>query len=510
MRRAALAVLAVAFLVAFLPAAFGAGAIPIPSDPRDALLKPFTGVGVSAHPLPAQHIPQNPYMAANGGSNLHDDAYQSNAYNQAGPLGHNLAVTSTLFVQDCGSVTFDRAGRIVTVCVGVTGATLRLLNPTTLATIASYTLPSRKKLTSFSFQNFSGGGYFYLDNHDRAVVSTFTGHLVTIADTGTKLVKVRDVDISKVAQGSGIESALPDWSNRLWFVTVSGKVGFVTPAGAVRSMSLPAGEEIANSFAMDESGGVFVVSTHALYRFDTVAGRPHVTWRQPYDFGTRIKPGQVSHGSGTTPLLIGSASSKGGGSIAITDNADPRMHVLVFRRGKAGPGAALCRQPIFAPGLGSDENSLVSVPGGVIAENNYGYVGPIPKDVTTRSPDTQPGVVKVAVNYATGGCHVAWDNTTARVPSVVAKASLGSGLLYAYTHPSAAELPWKLAPLPEALAPESWFFTALDLRTGKQVWSRLAGTNLGFNNNYAPVSIGPDGVAYVGTLGGLVRIADTP
>ena len=35
----------------------------------------------------------------------------------------------------------------------------------------------------------------------------------------------------------------------------------------------------------------------------------------------------------------------------------------------------------------------------LIAENNYGYAGPLPKDVTTRSPDTEPGVVKVAVNY---------------------------------------------------------------------------------------------------------------
>ncbi len=34
------------------------------------------------------------------------------------------------------------------------------------------------------------------------------------------------------------------------------------------------------------------------------------------------------------------------------------------------------------------------------------------------------------------------------------------------------------------------------------------GTGLGNNVNYAPVSLGPDGAAYVGVLGGLVRIAD--
>lgn len=504
-----LALLLAATLVAAIPAAFAANpAIPIPSDPRDLLLKPFTGAASTAKALPLQHVPQHPYMAANGGSNLHNDAYQTDAYNRPGPVGRNLTVTSTLFVADCGSVTFDKAGRIVTVCVSPTGATLRLLDPTTLGTIASFDLPNRPDPGSFSFQNFSGGGYFYLDNLDRAVVSTFTGHIVTVKVAGDTLTKVRDVDVSAVAQGSGIQSALPDWHNNLWFVTVSGKVGFVTPAGAVRAMALPRGETIANSFAMDESGGVFIVSTHALYRFDVKYGKPFVTWRQPYDNGSRIKPGQVSQGSGTTPTLIGSASSPGGGSIAITDNADPRMNVLVFRRGKAGPGRTLCKQPVFANDLGSDENSLVSVPGGLIAENNYGYVGPLPKDATLRSPDTEPGVVKVAVDYAAGGCHTAWVNRTARVPTVVSKADLSTGLLYSYTHPSAAELPWLALPLPGALAPESWFFTALDLRTGKQVFSQLAGSSLGFNNNYAPVSIGPDGSAYVGTLGGLVRIAD--
>ena len=502
--------LPVALVTVLLALAAPAFALPIPTDPRDLLLEPFTGAAVAAKPVPLQSIPQHPYMARNGGSNLHNDAYQTDAYNHAGPLGKNLQVRSTNFLQDCGSVTFDSRGRIVTVCVGITGATLRLLDPVTLQGIASYTLPARENPTAFSFQNFSGGGYFYLDHRDQAVVPTFTGHVLTIEVGATTLRKVRDIDLTSVTRGSGIQSALPDWSNRLWFVTVSGKVGFITPGGAVRAVALPSGETIANSFAMDESGGVFIVSTHALYRFDVRGGKPSVTWRTTYDRGSRVKPGQVSQGSGTTPTLIGSSRSPGGGSVAITDNADPRMNVLVFRRGRAGPGPALCKQPVFEADKSADENSLISVPGGLIAENNYGYSGPIPQDVTTRSPDTEPGIVKVAVNYRDGGCHVAWWNRTARVPTVVAKASLGAGLLYAYTHPSASELPWRTPPAPNVLAPESWFFTAFDLRTGKQVWSRLTGTNLGFNNNYAPVSIGPDGAAYVGTLGGLVRIADAP
>jgi outer membrane protein assembly factor BamB len=62
--------------------------------------------------------------------------------------------------------------------------------------------------------------------------------------------------------------------------------------------------------------------------------------------------------------------------------------------------------------------------------------------------------------------------------------------------------------LPDLLTPDAWFLTAFDARTGRQVWSRHVGSGLGHNNNYAPVTLGADGTAYVGTLGGLVRIAD--
>jgi hypothetical protein len=488
-----------------VPAGAATPAVPIPGDPLDATVTAYTGKPATARPLPPVYAPEHPYMARNGASNIHDDAYQTDVYAGPGPLGRNLRVTSTLYGQECASVTFDSKGRIVTVCPGVTGATLRLIDPTSLAEIASYSLPARPPGT-FSFTNFSGGGYFYLDRRDRAVVATFTGHLLVVAEQGDAFALVKDYDLTGHTGGTGIQSALPDWSGRIWFVTVGGRVGVLDPrTGAIRSRQL-AGEVIANSFAIDESGGVFVVSDHALYRFDYRAG-PAITWRQVYDRGTRTKPGQVSQGSGTTPTLIGSASSPGGGSIAITDNADPFMHVVVYRRGRGGSGKVLCNQAVFPANQGSDENSLISVPGGLIAENNYGYTGPTPTGPSTRAPDTTPGVVRVDVDYRRGGCHVAWWNRTARIPSLVSKVSLRTGLLYGYTHPTAAELPWAVAPLPTA--PDSWFLTAFDARTGRQVWSQLVGSGLGYNNNYAPVSLGPDGAAYVGTLGGLVRISDS-
>ena len=77
--------------------------------------------------------------------------------------------------------------------------------------------------------------------------------------------------------------------------------------------------------------------------------------------------------------------------------------------------------------------------------------------------------------------------------------SLGSGLIYLYTkEPS------------EENRLDAWYFTAVDFTTGDTVFKVLTGTGIGFNNNYAPITLGPQGgTAYIGTLNGLVSVRDT-
>ncbi len=518
-------------LVAGLAAIVGLGgpasaastpAAPIPQDPFAGSVKPFLGSPRASEPFPAgAQSPRHPFMAPNSRSNIHDDAYQSDAYTGRGPLGRSPSVTSTFFASECASVTFDSRGRIVTVCVGAVRPTLRLLDPHTLATLASYDLPPRNPATVPNlFTSFGGGGYFYLDAKDRAVVPTNDGHLYVLREAGTASAPTfaldRDYDVSSVVGNSSIESALPDWSGRLWFLTDSGAVGVVDRhTGRVASTHLPAGETIANSLAVDETGGVFVVSTSALYRFDAdSAGRPHRTWRQTYDRGTRKKPGQTQIGSGTTPTIIRRGNAH---YIAITDNADPRMHVLVFRADRTGTGGKpICSAPVFAPGKSSTDNSLIAIGDSLVVENNYGYTGPVAQpsagspsqsvpSASRPTPTTEPGVTRIDVDYASGGCHTAWTNSTVRVPTSVSKASAATGLVYVYSHPAANEVRYSSAHVGDE---DPWYLTALDLRTGRVVWSRFTGVGLGFNNNYAPISLGPDGTAYIGTLGGLVAVRD--
>jgi hypothetical protein len=474
--------LALALAAACATAAPALAAVPIPEGPDASTLPVFIGAPAKPHPINGTATPQNPFMAPNGRSNLHDDAYMTDSYPQSGPLGHAMQRTSTFLGRECASTAFDAQGRLVTVCVGLDGPQLQLLDPHTLDTLALFPLPPRIPSGGSPFTDFSGGGYFYLDNQDRAVVPTTTGHIWVVGESGNGFALERDYDVtSAVPVGDKIESALPDWSGRIWFVSAKGVVGYVDPGSGVVRL-LDTGEAIGNSFATDETGGVYVVTDAALYRFEASAGgAPQVSWRSTYLNDGTSKPGQTEVGSGTTPTITGPY-------VAITDNADP-IDIAVFRR---SGGGLVCTQPLFQKGQSDTDQSLIAAGNSLVAENNYGYSSPI---ATENGGSAAPGLERVDIASSGNGCRTVW-HSDERAPSVVPKVSLAAGLVYTYTKE------------PRADGKDAWYFTALDFRSGRTVFKRLAGEGLGFNNNYAPVTLGPDGTAYVGVLGGLVALRD--
>ncbi len=489
MLRPALALLVLsALLTTVVPAKGqipGAPVIPILGDPLAADTSEFLGRPVEPNPVRQRwRPPQNPFMAPDPNNNLHNDSYMTDAYRRLGPLGHDTETASTLLFRECGSVTFDSQGRIVTVCVGLDRPVLALLHPRTLATLAAYLLPLREISGDNPFTGFSGGGYFYLDHRGRAVIPTSTKHIVVVAQRpGPRFERVADYDVSAVVgPGEGIVSALPDWKGRIWFVSTAGDVGWVRRGdGSVHATSL--GEPIHNSFAVDETGGVFVVSDGALYRFEARRGRVRTVWRRPYPNTGETKPGQTQAGSGTTPTLIAR------GNVAITDNADP-MRVVVYRRSARSGGRKVCSEPVFRRGASATDQSLIAAGRSIITENNYGYSG---ITAVENGATTSPGLQRVDVRK--GRCRTVWRSSEV-APSVVPKVSLGAGLVYTYTKPA------------DEGGDDNWYFTALDFHTGRTRFKRLAGSGLGFNNNYAPVTIGPDRAAYVGVLGGLALFRD--
>jgi hypothetical protein len=463
-------------------------------------------------------------MAANGLSNIHNDTWMSDAYTWAGPLGRSPRTFSTLINRDCGSITFDRRGRLVSVCINLQGPQLYMLDPRTLATLATFSLPGRDLtglLTDRNlFQDFTGGGYFFLDNHDNVWAATTTRHVLEIGENSGApgFHQIADYDVSTALRsGEKINSALPDFTGRIWFVAK--KDGVIAQFDPSTSRSHPRvklirlsqlydrSEEIENSFTVDRDA-IYVVSNRAMYRLTIAAdGTPRVVWREVFaNFGHQ-KPGQVDDGSGSTPTVTT------GGYVAITDNADP-MDVVVYRKAATlPPGTArqVCAEPVFripaphpllpdpfgataANYASDDENSLIAAGDSLIAENNYGYETPLS---VTAGQDTASGIARVDVLPGGTGCRTVWTNGYEHVPTVVSKLSLATGLVYTYTKD------------PDPDASDPWFWTAVDFRTGQTVWKQLAGTgSYLYNNNYAGLAISPAGTEYLGVLGGVVALRD--
>ncbi len=469
-----------------------AAALPIPDVP--ATPPKFLGNPAVAQPITdVPPVPQHPYLAPNGKSGIHDDGWMSNTNAHPGPLGHDIQVVSAVIGGECASITFDRAGRVVTTCIGPNPG-LYLLDPVTLNVLGRTALPGDPGafLRPGAFGNFTGGAYFYLDDQDRAVIASRDGHIRVFAENsgGDGFTLVSDFDLTGLLRpGETFNSALPDSNGLLWFVTrtdgVVGTLDLNTGAAQVIRLGESAEGEIENSFAVGNDGDVYIATNRELLRLDAgPGGEPAITWRTTYSNSGQHKPGQVDDGTGTTPTILS------GGYVAITDNADP-MNVVVYRTSPDAAERQVCSVPVFDQGASDTENSLISAGNALIVENNYGYTGP---EATLLGKTTTPGFARIDIDPDGNGCHQVWTNTTEAAPTVVPKLSLATGLIYTYTKGAEPSDPW--------------YLTALDFRTGATAWKQLTGTGPGFNNNYAGISLGPDGTAYLGVLPGLIAMRD--
>jgi hypothetical protein len=474
--------------------------IPIPQQADARPIPLFLGAPAVATPVSASAIPSNPFMSAASWSNIHNDSYMSDTYPTDGPLGNSPAILSSFLGSLTQSalpvvITFDADGRLVAGAIradpaaGTAQVRLVLINPNTLATLAIFDLPAQTGSGGKHFR--PAGAYFYNDSLDRIVIATAQRTILVVSHSNTSFNLDRTYDVSNtIPADDAFQSVQPDFSGRLWFATKGGMVGTMNmTTGEMLGVIQLADENIDNASAADETGGVYIASNHALYRFDAnSAGAPTLTWRETYDAGNHTKAGQVDNGTGTTPTLMGADY------ITITDNAEPQMHVLVYRRAKTVSGARLvCAEPVFKPGNGSTENSLVATDRSIVVENNFGYKA---IESTTHGSTTKPGLTRIDLDGG-AGCHTVWTNDEVSIPSVVSKMSLANGLIYTYTKPKGPA------------TTDAWYFTAVDFATGQTVFQRLAGTGLLYNNHYAGLYLGPNGTLYVGVLGGVVAMRDT-
>jgi hypothetical protein len=457
------------------------GRLPIPPGGGLLVTSSYDGHAARAQPI-SLTVPQHPGLAPNGRSSMHDDGWATDSYQGAGPLGRDPEVTTSWYgLEECATLAFDTLGRLIALCGNRSGPVLHVLDPDTMRPLDTFDLPDRQESDRQLWEDLCGGAYFYLDAEGRAVVATTDRRVLTIDSDGLRQVDEADLG-DVVPEDDCLVALLPDWDGDTWYVTQDGRVGVAAGSGDPAPLDLDG--EIANSIAADDTG-VYLVTTEALYKVALDAeGHPAVTWQTTYDNAGEKKPGQLSAGSGTTPTVLPS------GLVAITDNAEPQMHVQFYA---ADDGHLVCEAAVFGKGESASDNSLVAVgDASVVVENNYGYQGPWS---TTAGRAPTGGLARVDADPATGECTVGWRSDEV-APTSVAKVSLATGLVYAYTT------------RPSWWGVSAWYLTAIDARTGETAFSVRTGTGTLFNNHYAAVTLGRDGSAYVATLGGMVRVRD--
>ena len=300
------------------------------------------------------------------------------------------------------------------------------------------------------------------------------------------------------------------WDGKVWFATQGGVVGTVdTTTGTVRTLALPAGEQVENSIST-VPGYTAVATDHALYLLTEAAdGTPQIDWRAPYDRGPGRKPGQLSWGTGATPSFFGPGN--GTEYVTITDNAAPHENLLVFETtGAPGPAGSatpstpvqVCDTPVLTqyPESGT-EDAVIASGSSVFVTDTYGYPYPaLPSGAPASVPSSasfQGGMTRVDVNADGDGCSVAWNSD---VPSAaLPRLSLSDDKIYTVT-----------ATGPMGLAGSDTFagyhYAVIDPATGKELSSSLLGIGLLDNPLQMTGTTGPDATLYQGTETGVVEV----
>jgi hypothetical protein len=465
-------------------------------------------------PLP----PANPYTAANGAATMHADSESSNASPYPGPGNGTLLAVPNELAAACPTVLQGSDGMPVALCTSIVGRNpvVYLLDPSTGSTLASLNLPAG---------NLFAGVYAYMDRENRVVLFNAEGDLLRIGhhdsngswslSIDSSIPAATAIDAHCASLCGGVVGIAPDWDGRVWFVTADGVAGYVEPqSGTVKTIALGSGEQVANSISTAPEGTA-IATDHSLYLLTAKKRGPKVLWSYAYERGPARKPGQLSHGTGSTPTFFG--PEDGTRYLTILDNASPAEHLLVFdtwakshfhrRTGTytyklAKTPQLVCNLPALTPGPSGSENNPVGSGRSVFVASTYGYPYPsLPEGAEASQPETAPftgGVERIDLNQEGSGCTARWQDEVRS--AAVPRLDVANGTLYTVqdTDPLEAD---------GTGLTDTYSEDAIDAATGQVLHQTLLGATYAFNTLQLAPTIVPGEVMYQGTVTGILRIA---
>ena len=259
--------------------------------------------------------------------------------------------------------------------------------------LGSYDLPDAANPPGTKpYQNFTGGGYFFLDKKDRIWVPTKTDHIFVFSEgaDGVTPTLERDYDLTSVLDPATerISSALPDFNGLIWFVSkTNGKIGTLDPkTGAIKVKTHGRGDR---ELVRGRRGRRLhrLRQAHVPVQGERERACPRVVWKKRYENSGIVKPSQVDAG-------IRHDADDHGQRL----RRDHRQRRPDERRrlphGDASCTAekrTVCEVPVFKQGASATENSLITAGRSLIVENNYGYQDPLgPNAGAVTEPGLRP------------------------------------------------------------------------------------------------------------------------
>jgi hypothetical protein len=302
-------------------------------------------------------------------------------------------------------------------------------------------------------------------------------------------------------------------------ITYDGKIVYATNNGLIGLMDrnftnvltyqLPANEEISNSIACDEEGGIYVVSSKNMYRIQwtgnsLTTNEADGAWIASYEAGGPATGIRLGEGSGSTPTLMG--VGKQDKFVVITDGQD-LMHVVLFWRNKIPDdwqqieGTKSRRIAAQYPVKFGNANATKSLSeqsvcirgNGILVVNNLLKINTnnrLLDLLLSGVPSNAPyGAEKFEWHSSERKLVSAWVNNEVSFPNGIPSMSAATNIIYNIGQKNG-----------------KWTFDGLDWTTGQFKFQYILGNQLNYNSAYAPTEIGLNGAIYSGTLLGMVGL----
>lgn len=314
-------------------------------------------------------------------------------------------------------------------------------------------------------------------------------------DTGQNIINTKNFLIKYIDKEDVIVGLSITYDGWFIYCTKKGKVGAIAGDFSIDipPIQLPGDNklDISNSFSLDETGGIYIVSNQFMQRvnWNPQTKQLSVAWNTPYSAGGDVPlPGRLGTGSGSTPSLMG--NSKEGLYVVITDGAE-LMNLDVF---DAITGKLLAEEPVnfgdpTITKSTSEQSVLINGWHAVVVNNQYKSARPI------LSGEAPMGIQQFVFDPKNKSLQPTWHINHISVPNGIPTMSQPTGMMYAIAKKQIANTD----------ATSGWGLVGIDWSTGKEVFFKEAGFGLRYNSVYAATEVGLDGEIISGTALGVVR-----